>query len=66
MYRRTAVLLALALLATPLMGCERKQAIFNPALAGDFFPLKPNAVWTYRISSKSQRTTYVVTDKVIA
>jgi len=65
MYRRTAVLLALALLATPLMGCERKQAIFNPALAGDFFPLKPNAVWTYRISSKSQRTTYVVTDKVI-
>lgn len=65
MCRRTAVLLTLAILVAPMMGCERKPAVFNPALAGQFFPLKPDTVWTYRISSKSQRTTYVVTDKVV-
>lgn len=65
MYKKVIALLACALIAAPLAGCERKAATFNPALAGDFFPLTTNAVWTYQIKSKSQRENYVVTDKVI-
>jgi len=50
----------------PLSGCQaRKVATFNPALAGSFFPLKVDTTWTYRINSKSQRSTYIVTDRVI-
>jgi len=63
-YRKFAVLLALSLVA-PLMGCDRTHAQFNPALADFFFPLAPSTVWTYRVNSKSQRQTYVVTDKVL-
>ena len=65
MYKRVIALVACALMAAPLSGCERKAATFNPALAGDFFPLVRDAVWTYQVKSKSQRTNYVVTDKVI-
>jgi len=65
MYKSVIALIACALIAAPLAGCEHKTATFNPALAGDFFPLAPNAVWTYQVKSKSQRTNYVVTDKVI-
>ena len=66
MRRLTTLALACTLLI-PLAGCERNTAssTFNPALAGDFFPLAPTTVWTYQIKSKSQQNTYVVTDKVI-
>jgi len=60
-----AVLVAVAILAVPILGCERKKVVFDPALAGTFFPLEVDATWTYRIASKSQRATYVVTDRVI-
>jgi hypothetical protein len=60
-----AVILATAVLALPILGCEGKKTSFNPALAGSFFPLETNATWTYRIDSKSQRSTYIVTDRVI-
>jgi DUF3108-like len=53
---------SLAVLAS---GCDRTHAQFNPALAGAFFPLTPSTVWSYRVDSKSQRQTYVVTDKVL-
>jgi len=33
--------------------------------SADFFPLKTNMVWTYRVNSKSQRANYAVTDRVI-
>lgn len=62
--RKLATLIAFALL-TPMLGCERSHLQFNPALAGAFFPLQPSTVWTYRVNSKSQRQTYVVTDKVL-
>jgi len=66
MFRRTARLItALLLLTVPLAGCEGKKASFNPASAGDFFPLKPDSVWTYQVHSKSQQTTYVVTDRAL-
>src|SRR5262249_33330804 len=48
-----------------MAGCEGKTARFNPAMARDFFPLRPDSVWTYKVNSKSQRTTYVVTDKAV-
>jgi hypothetical protein len=31
----------------------------------NYFPLKRNMVWTYRVMSKSQKSTYVVTDRVL-
>jgi hypothetical protein len=65
MCRRVIVLLACALIAAPLPGCKGKRASFNPALSHDFFPLAPDSVWTYQIKSKSQRSTYVVTDKAL-
>lgn len=46
-------------------GCERTVTHYNPALADAFFPLTPDSVWTYRIQSKSQKETYVITDKVV-
>jgi hypothetical protein len=64
MYRKFSIGLLIAIIA-PVAGCQRNVAHFNPALAGSFFPLTPNAVWSYRINSKSQRTTYVITDKVL-
>jgi hypothetical protein len=56
----------LGLMVALATGCERQSAAaFNPSLAGTFFPLAPSSVWTYRIDSKSQHQTYVVTDKVV-
>ncbi len=49
----------------PLVGCERRIAHYDPTMAGAFFPLAPSSTWTYRINSKSQKQTYVVTDKVV-
>lgn len=43
--------------------CSHPVAKIDPH--ADFFPLKSNMVWTYRIDSKSQHTTYVVTDRVL-
>jgi hypothetical protein len=62
--RRLAPWLAVPFAAL-LGGCNHSHATFNPALAEAFFPLTPNTVWTYRVDSKSQRQTYVVTDKVL-
>jgi len=65
MLRKAMVLLVCLTFSAPLLGCRGKTAQFDPALARDFFPLAPDSVWTYRVNSKSQRTTYVVTDKAI-
>jgi hypothetical protein len=65
MYLRTLALLTSLALAATLLGCQSKTAQFDPALARDFFPLTPDSVWTYRVKSKSQRSTYVVTDKAV-
>ncbi|MGH7932641.1 MAG: TapB family protein [Candidatus Binataceae bacterium] len=67
MFRRVAVLLALALIAGPLTACQNagRKAAFDPSLAQYFFPLEVNSVWTYQVKSKSQRQTYVMTDRVV-
>jgi hypothetical protein len=68
MWRRTALLAALVFIAAPFMiSCQGEQpkAVFDPATAKTFFPLEKNSVWTYQVKSKSQRKTYVVTDRVM-
>jgi len=64
MPRRVLALLT-CLILIPLFGCEAKPARFNPSLSHAFFPLIPDSVWTYQVNSKSQRRTYVVTDKAV-
>jgi hypothetical protein len=62
MERRIAFALAVLLWASGA-GCnQRPAASFRSA---DFFPLQPNMAWTYRVTSHSQKTTYVVTDEVV-
>lgn len=65
MLRKAIALLACLALAAPFLGCQGKTAQFDPTLARDFFPLAPESVWTYQVNSKSQHSTYVVTDKAI-
>ena len=64
---KLALLLALTVSAVPLIGCqgEKKAVIFDPKLAGQFFPLQPQAEWTYRVKSQSQQSTYAITDTVV-
>jgi hypothetical protein len=61
---KLAALVSCAVLLS-LTACEHRHARFDPALANAFFPLVPSTVWTYRVNSKSQRESYVVTDKVV-
>jgi len=67
MYRRVMMLIAYLIIIAiaPVYGCKAHTASFNPALSRDFFPLVRDTVWTYQVKSKSQRTTYVVTDKAV-
>jgi hypothetical protein len=65
MSRRIIALLTCLLLVAPLCGCEAKPTRFDPSLSHAFFPLIPDSVWTYQVNSKSQRKTYVVTDKAV-
>jgi hypothetical protein len=65
MFRKTIAVLICLTFSTPLLGCHGKTARFDPGLARDFFPLTPDSVWTYRVKSKSQHTTYVVTDRAV-
>ncbi|MBE3602102.1 hypothetical protein IMX07_00515 [bacterium] len=54
----------LAALVTIAAACSRPV----PAkidLHANFFPLKTDMTWTYRIDSKSQHTSYVITDRVV-
>ena len=59
---------ALALIAAALFlsACKTKSVgEWKPEPTANFFPLKPNTVWTYKVASKSQRANYVVTDRVV-
>lgn len=53
----------LAVACTMAVACSRPASKIDSR--ADFFPLKTNMVWTYRINSKSQQTSYVMTDRVI-
>ncbi|MGH8013385.1 MAG: TapB family protein [Candidatus Binataceae bacterium] len=62
MLRKTVLALAAAFMAASVWACMGSWS-FEPS--ANFFPLKPNETWSYRIQSKSQRATYVMTDRVI-
>jgi hypothetical protein len=65
MLRKIIAILACLPFSLTLVGCRGKTAQFDPALARDFFPLARDSVWTYKVDSKSQHNTYVVTDKAV-
>ena len=65
MVRKIIGLLVGLTFSAPIVGCQGKTGQFNPGLARDFFPLAAESVWTYRVNSKSQHSTYVVTDKAV-
>ncbi|MGH7932642.1 MAG: hypothetical protein ACREQN_05675 [Candidatus Binataceae bacterium] len=62
MARWTVSALAIALLGTSICACSGSWS-WEPS--ANFFPLVPNETWTYRVQSKSQRASYVMTDRVI-
>jgi hypothetical protein len=65
MLRRISVALTSLLLMAALCSCQHKTAHFDPSQSRAFFPLVPDSVWTYQVQSKSQRRSYVVTDKAV-
>ena len=65
MVRNIIALFVALVLSAVVFGCKGRTAQFNPGLAHDFFPLAPESVWTYKVNSKSQHNTYVVTDKAV-
>lgn len=62
MGRRVGLALAVALAIVPLSGCNSGSRAIG---GGNYFPLTPNSTWTYQIVSKSQRTQYQITDRVL-
>jgi len=60
------VALALIAAALSLSACNSKSVgEWKADPTANFFPLKPNTVWTYKVASKIQRANYVVTDRVV-
>ena len=64
MIKRMAIAIALVTAAVSVSAC-RSGGEWKADPTADFFPLKTNMVWTYRVTSKSQRANYAVTDRVI-
>jgi hypothetical protein len=65
MTNRASLLFALAILAAAQVASCQKKASFTPALVGDFFPLRPDSTWTYRVVDTSQNTTEILTDRAL-
>jgi hypothetical protein len=65
MIRRVAMAVALAATFTSFSACRSATQEWKADPTANFFPLRPNTVWTYKIDSKSQRANYVVTDRVV-
>ncbi len=64
MKRSIAMAIALVAGAAMMSACRSTQE-WKAEPNANFFPLKTNMVWTYRVNSKSQRQNYAVTDRVI-
>jgi hypothetical protein len=60
--RRLGIICAAALAVAVLAGCNSGS---SAAVGGNYFPLTANSTWTYQIDSKSQRTQYQITDRVL-
>jgi hypothetical protein len=63
MIKRMAIAIALA--TTMFVSSCHSRGDWKADPSADFFPLKANMVWTYRVASKSQMANYAVTDRVI-
>lgn len=64
MIKRVAMAVALITAAVSVSACK-SAGEWKADPTANFFPLKPNTVWTYKVASKSQRANYVVTDRVV-
>jgi hypothetical protein len=64
---RRGISMAVVLIAASvaLSACKSATQEWKADPTANFFPLRPNTVWTYKIASKSQRANYVVTDRVV-
>jgi len=63
MNKRYALAIAVVTAIVAGSACSHPAPKLDPT--ANYFPLTPNMVWTYRVMSKSQKSTYVVTDRVI-
>jgi hypothetical protein len=57
-----ASIVCLMLTVVQLSSCQR-NAPFDPALIGSFFPLRPGLTWVYRVIYKSQENPQIFTDR---
>jgi hypothetical protein len=64
MIKRMAIACALVMAAVSVSACK-SAGEWKAEPNANFFPLKTDMVWTYRVNSKSQRANYAVTDRVI-
>jgi len=64
MIKKIAFAIALVTAAVSVSACK-SAGEWKADPSADFFPLKTNMVWTYKVNSKSQRANYAVTDRVI-
>src|ERR1700730_18977010 len=64
MIKKMAVAMALITAVVSVSACK-SGGEWKADPSANFFPLKTNMVWTYRVQSKSQRADYAVTDRVI-
>lgn len=64
MIKRIAIAIAIIMAAVSVNACK-SGGEWKADPSANFFPLKTNMVWTYKVNSKSQRQDYAVTDKVI-
>lgn len=63
MTRKAMLALIAVMLPVLASACRNANSPRDPSAV--FFPLKPRMMWMYRVQSKSQRSTYVMTDMVI-
>jgi hypothetical protein len=64
MIKSKAIAIALVAAAVSVSSCK-SGGEWKADPSANFFPLKTNMVWAYRVNSKSQRQDYAVIDKVI-
>jgi len=64
MKKSMSIAIALVAAAVTMSACKTAPE-WKADPTANFFPLKTNMVWTYRVNSKSQRQNYAVTDRVV-
>ncbi len=60
---RGSSLIKLFLVGLCLWACKNQEQV--QTFSGDFFPLTPNSVWTYRVENKTAGSNFTLVDQVI-